>query len=149
MKINYETQFKTSINSIHNFARQNCRANGGYKLSFLGPVLIAAIILSACTNPTVQHPGAINAFDNTAYDTLITEQAAIEQAKVNIAQFPQFKNQLNNVIAQYNVTMEAYKVYHNAGALGDISSLQSKISSLVTNVAALVKSMIPVAPKVP
>ena len=134
----------------HNFARQNRRANGDYRTSFLGPVLIIAIlILMSCASaPVIQHPGAINSFDSNAYDTLITEQAAIEQAKLNIAQFPQFKTQLNNVIAQYNVTMEAYKIYHNAGS-GDIASLQSQISSLVTNVAALIKSMIPVAPVVP
>ena len=127
------------------FARQNRRANSGCKLMIL--MLLAATTFS-CTTPTIQHPGALNSFDSTAYDTLITEQAAIEQAKISVATFPQFKTQLNNVITQYNVTMEAYKVYHNAGS-GEVTNLQTQINSLVTNVALLIKSMIPVAPKVP
>ena len=123
------------------FARQNRRANRGYKTSFLGAVLIAStLILSCTTTAPIQHPGAINAFDSNAYDALITEQAAIEQAKTNINSFPQFKTQLNNVIAQYNVTMDAYKAYHSAGS-GDTVALQNQINSLVTNVAALIKGM--------
>ena len=136
------------------FARQNRRANSDASISFartlfasLILVLALSLSLTSCASGPIQHPGALNSVDNTAYDTVITEQAAIEQAKLNINQFPQFKTQLNNVITQYNVTMDAYKVYHNAGAISDSSSLQSQISSLVTNVATLIKSMIPVAPK--
>lgn len=143
-----------TINSIsYNFAHHYRRANNGASTfhrpwALLAPLLVIIALLSSCAAPTIQHPGALNSFDSTAYDTLITEQAAIEQAKVNISNFPQFKVQLNNVILQYNTTMEAYKVYHNVGS-GDISSLQTQISSLVTNVASLIKSMIPVAPQVP
>src|SRR6185369_14413075 len=115
------------------FARQNRRANRGYKTSILGAVLIASTLLvltlTSCASAPIQHPGAINAFDSNAYDALITEQAAIEQAKSNINSFPQFKTQLNNVIAQYNVTMDAYKTYHSVGS-GDTVALQNQINSL-------------------
>lgn len=110
-------------------------------------ILILALLLSSCARPTVIHPGAINSFDSTAYDTLITEQAAIEQAKTSIAQFPAAKPTLNKVIDQYNVTYEAYKVYHASG--GDQTTLQAQINSLVTNVASLIKSLIPQAPVPP
>lgn len=132
-----------------NFARQNRRANKSHEIAFLGAVLVAlTILISSCAVPVVQHPGSISAFDSAAYDTLITEQAAIEQAKVNIASFPNLKATLNRVIEQYNTTMNAYKLYHSAGS-GDITALQSQIASLTTNVANLIKAMIPVAPKAP
>lgn len=108
-------------------------------------ILILALLLYSCAKPTVIHPGAINSFDSTAYDTLITEQAAIEQAKLSITQFPAAKPTLNKVIDQYNVTYEAYKAYHASG--GDQATLQAQINSLVTNVASLIKSLIPQAPK--
>lgn len=107
-------------------------------------ILISVILLSSCASGTIQHPGALNSFDNFAYDSLITEQAAINQAKSEIGQFPQAKTQLNNVIVQYDTTLAAYKAYHAlvaAGKNADSVQLQTAINSLITNVAALIKGM--------
>lgn len=116
-------------------------------------ILVTVLACSACTSvKTVQHPGSLNSFDNFAYDSLITEQAAINQAKSEISKYPQAKTQLNNVITQYDTTQAAYKVYHLALVAGSSPSntaLQTSINSLITNVATLIKSMIPQAPPVP
>ena len=82
-----------------------------------GAALAAALILllAACatTSTTPNHPGAINAFDSAAYDTLITVQASINQAKTLVGNYPQFKADLNTAIAAYNTVIAAYKVYHS------------------------------------
>ena len=114
--------------------------------------LCSIVFLTGCASAVVQHPGALNSFDNFAYDSLITEQAAINQAKTEIAQFPSAKTQLNNVIDQYDATMLAYKVYHASltqGSNPDTTALQTSINSLVANIAALIKNLIPVPPTVP
>lgn len=107
-------------------------------------LILAISLISSCASAPVQHPGALNSFDNTAYDTLISEQAAINQAKTTIAQYPQMKATLNAAIDQYNITENAYKVYHTAlvqGTKPDQAALQAQINLLVTNVAMLVKGM--------
>lgn len=109
-------------------------------------ILIAVLLLSSCAKQVATpHPGAINAFDSNAYDILITEQASIEQAKADIAKYPAMKTSLNAVIAQYDTTMAAYKIYHAAAATGtsvDTSNLQAQINSLVVNVTSLIKGMV-------
>jgi len=108
-------------------------------------LLVFVLLLSSCAKQVATpHPGAINAFDSNAYDILITEQASIEQAKVDIGKFPNLKASLNAVIVQYDTTMATYKLYHNAAAAGsapDPANLQAQIQSLVTNVTNLIKSM--------
>jgi predicted lipoprotein len=110
-----------------------------------GAVLAVALllILAACattaTAPT--HPGAINAFDSTAYDTLITVQASLNQAKALITTYPQFKADLNTAIAAYNAAQAAYKTYHAAGAAGSTTALQTQLQALVAQVAALLKNL--------
>lgn len=115
------------------------------KILLLALALSLPFGLTSCSNPaTVTHPGAVNAFDSNAYDALITAQAAIEQAKVGIA--PQYKTQLNQVIAGYNAAMHAYQVYHAAAVAGsspDPAALQAQISQLVASVAALVTQVKP------
>ena len=110
-----------------------------------GAVVVAALILilAACatTNTAPSHPGAINSFDSTAYDTLITVQASINQAKTLITTYPQFKTDLNTTIAAYNAAQAAYKTYHTAGASGSTTALQTQLQALVAQVAALLKNL--------
>lgn len=105
-------------------------------------LLISILFLSACVRPTVQHPGALNSFDNSAYDTLIVEQAAINQAKTLVKDFPAIKAPLNVAVQEYDTTMAAYKVYHLALAAGknpDVTLIASSIQDLVVKVAAILK----------
>ena len=107
--------------------------------------LIALVGLAGCatTSTVPSHPNQINAFDGAAYDTLITVQASINQAKTLIVTFPQFKADLNAVISGYNAAQAAYKVYHTTGAGGivDTTTLQTQLTALVTQVAALLKNL--------
>lgn len=114
-----------------------------------GAVVVAALILilAACatTNTAPSHPGAINSFDSTAYDTLITVQASINQAKTLIGGFPQFKADLNAAISVYNTTLAAYKIYHTGGSAtattASTTALQTQMTTLVTQVSALLKEL--------
>lgn len=109
--------------------------------------LLLPVTLVSCGHGAVQHPGAVNAFDSNAYDSLVTAQAAIEQAKTNLP--PQFKTQLNQVIAGYNTAMNAYKTYHSASVQGtapDPAALQAQIDQLVASVAALMAQIKGVTP---
>lgn len=95
---------------------------------------------SGSTTPPPPHPGAANAFDSAAYDSLVTIQAGIEQAKVN-APVGQ-KALLNQIIADYNLAMHAYEAYHAAATAGTAAptaqaDLQAKIDALKTNLASV------------
>ena len=106
-----------------------------------GPALLLLLLFSsACVKQgTVLHPGQLNAFDGTAYDSLITVQAALNEAKTHSAQFPQFKDQLNQAIASYDAAKDAYKTYHTAAAGGTATSAQQ--AALEQQIAALVASV--------
>ena len=83
----------------------------------------------------------IEDFDGAAYDTLITIQAALNAAKAEIPQYPQFKPQLNQAIASYNVAMDAYLTYHKTvGILLTTQCCRRTATSLVAEVATLEKS---------
>ena len=101
--------------------------------------------LQGCATATATHPGAINTFDSTAYDTLITVQASINQAKTLIGTYPQFKADLNTAIAAYNVALTAYKTYHQAGSAAATAAsttvLQTQLAALVAQVSALLKNL--------
>jgi hypothetical protein len=104
------------------------------------PVLLV-LSLGACVKQgTVLHPGQLNTFDGTAYDSLITVQAALNEAKTHAGQFPQFKDQLNQAIASYNAAQDAYKTYHVAASGGTATgpqqaALEQQIAALVASVA--------------
>jgi len=110
--------------------------------------LILALGLCGCGTPTATTPasipGAINSVDAQLYTDLHTAQAAIEQAKVDIAKFPQFKDALNKVIASYNLAEAGYQTYH-AGLVGgktiDASMLQAQVTLLMTDIGKLQVSM--------
>jgi hypothetical protein len=117
----------------------------------LFPILLALALAgcvgSANVTPTPPpHPNQINAFDGYAYDVLITAQAAVQQVKVEEAQFPQFKAQVNQAIAAYNSAQAAYKIYHTVSASNPLTEpqaqadLQAQLTSLMAQIAALEKS---------
>ena len=106
-------------------------------------LFVSILLLASCGKATVQHPGALNSFDNYAYDTLIVEQAALNQAKSLVTQFPSIKAPLNLAITEYNTTMIAYKAYHlalQAGKNPEQTGLSASINDLVTKVAAIMKA---------
>jgi hypothetical protein len=98
------------------------------------------LLLAGCVkNATVSHPGAINAFDSNAYDSLVTAQGAIDAAKP-LAVTQAQKDVINKVIAAYNAAKSAYLLYHSQVAAGgnvDTATLQAQLTALVTATANL------------
>ena len=111
-----------------------------YPLALALAVLLA---LAGCgANSAVTHPGQLNAFDGAAYDTLITVQGSIQQAKALEPQFPQYKAQLNQTIAAYNSALAGYKLYHTmAAGAPTTANLQTELKDLVNAVAALLANL--------
>lgn len=103
-------------------------------------VLVLLLALTGCHKAVPVHPGAISNLDSYAYDILLVEQAAINQARAQYlgGTLPaNAKAPLNAAIDQYNITMSAWKSYHASGAGQD--KLQQALNALVGAVGALEK----------
>ena len=77
--------------------------------------------LTGCKPVTATLPaGAINSFDASSYQTLMTAQATLNTLKVDAPtvepSVPQYKTVLNQAIADYNTAEAAWQVYHSTGA---------------------------------
>lgn len=103
---------------------------------------VTPIITTSCATGTAQHPGAINAFDSQAFDTLLTIQAGIEEAKVQLANTPAAQPALTKLRAGYNTTMAAYKVWHAAASTDPAkqADLQKQIDAVKAGLADLIKT---------
>lgn len=110
--------------------------------SLIALAFVLATLCGCVKQTTPSHPNQINAFDGIAYDTLVSVQAGLTQAKALAPQFPQYKVALNDAIVGYNAAIAAYKLYH-AGASGapDTATLQAQITTLVGSVGSLLTEM--------
>jgi hypothetical protein len=107
----------------------------------MGLALSIGVASTGCTKATTATvPGALNNADAQLYQDMHTAQAAIEQAKASIAQFPQFKDVLNKIIASYNSAEAAYQAYHVAKS-GDLTMLQAQVAILMTDIGKLQGAM--------
>jgi hypothetical protein len=81
------------------------------------PALLIPIVLAAagCAARYTVHPGALNAGDSAAYDTLTIAQAAIDQARTQPIPAGE-KDALNALIRSYNVARESWLTYRGAVA---------------------------------
>ena len=93
---------------------------------------------------TATVPGALNNTDAQIYQSMQTAQAAIEQAKKDIASFPAAKDALNKVIASYNTVEAAYQAYHATAGPNtpDPVALKAQVSQLMTDIGSLQKAMV-------
>ena len=106
-------------------------------------LLSAILFLGSCGHAVVQHPGALNSFDNYAYDTLRVEEVALNQAKTTLPQFPALQKSFDTIKVQYNDTIAAYKVYHLALLAGknpDTAALDLSIKDLIVKVGEFLKA---------
>src|SRR3954470_7125808 len=62
------------------------------------------------------HPGAVSATDSPIYDSLLSVQASLEQAKAAFGGDPRAKDSLNRAIVAYNGLQDAYKSWHAIAA---------------------------------
>ena len=119
------------------------------KLLILPLILIVALASFGCAakqNTAPAHPNQLSQFDGYAYDTLITIQAALNQVKTEVLGFPQYKPQVNQAIAAYNVAQAAYKTYHTSAATNPTTepqaqaNLQAQLTDLAGQIAMLEKA---------
>lgn len=106
-------------------------------------LLIALAIMIGCgkAKPQPLPPGAINTFDADAYNTLVTSQAALKQAKSEFGGLPAAKGPLNAAIDGYNAAEAAWQTYHAVGGGTDVQAqvLKANLSALVAAIASLEK----------
>jgi hypothetical protein len=113
----------------------------------LFPAVLLALVLAGC--PKQLHPGAVNQYDSTSYDTVLVAHSVIETTKTDLANnvFPaavvdNVKNALNDLIVVYNIADTAYITYHNAAVAGkatqdQMNVLNAAMSNMQTKSAAL------------
>lgn len=107
-------------------------------------IVVAAMLLGmGCAKKAVSvHPGAISDYDSYAYDILLVEQSAINEARAQYqaGNLPAAaKDPLNTAITQYNLAEAGWKAYHGTG--GDSTALQQAIDALVGAVGILQKAL--------
>lgn len=108
-------------------------------------VLVLSISLASCssnnpsslnTPPPVQNTAA--GFDTQIFQTLVSVQAGIESARVTVvASYPQFRPQMNGLIAAYNTAMKAYLLYHSSPDPTSQANIQVQVNGLVASLASL------------
>jgi hypothetical protein len=101
-------------------------------------LLIPALGCSYIHKTVSVHPGAISNLDSYAYDLLLAEQDAINEARAQYmgGTLPAIaKTPLNAAIEQYNVAMTAWKSYHASGQ--GQPALQQALDALIAAVGAL------------
>src|SRR5881397_2197031 len=70
-------------------------------------LVVAVLFIGACAAHYKIHPGALNATDSAAYDTLLIAEAAIDQARAENQTHPLSagaKDALNILVDSYNVS---------------------------------------------
>lgn len=82
-------------------------------------LLLLPLVLStqACAAHYAVHPGALNAADSAAYDTLLTAQGAINQARADNQANPlppDLKAALNQLVQAYNLARASWLTYRGA-----------------------------------
>ena len=114
------------------------------KRLLLALALLSPVAFVACGNATVQTPAPPDSPDLKMAKSLLVAQTAIEQAKTLIPAHPTFKDQLNQVIAGYNLAETSYLAYHQALAAGnnpDPAAISAQIIEIMTKAQALVASI--------
>lgn len=106
--------------------------------------LMLGLGLAGCAHtakPGALPPGAINSFDATTYDLLMTAQGALNGFKDVLASLPADKATkvtpvLDQAIRDYNTAEAGWHAYH-AGASGDTAALSASVGQVVADLAAL------------
>ena len=105
---------------------------------YLLMLLAVVMLISGCASSSAIHPGAANITDSQIYDSLVSVQASIEQAKVEFASVPAAKAPLNKIIVAYNTAQDAYRSYHELAVSGHVPDA----TSLTTQIAAITQDLV-------
>jgi hypothetical protein len=106
-------------------------------------LLAFALVLAGCAAHVI-HPGAANAFDSSAYDSVLVAHSVIETTKTDLANGAfsasiagNVKAALNALIKSYDIADSAYIAYHNAALAGTATTDQSNaVTAALANVNA-------------
>ncbi len=96
---------------------------------------LAGCKASTTTPPAALAPGAVNSFDQTAYQTLMTVQATLNSLSSSITNDPKLaglKAPLNQAIGDYDLALVAWQTYHAAATTAN----QAAVAAAVTKVQA-------------
>lgn len=77
-------------------------------------LLLVPLVLAGCAAGYKVHPGALNATDSAAYDTLLIAETTIDQARTDYqnGQLPSdAKDALNKLIEAYTIARESWLTY--------------------------------------
>ena len=118
------------------------------KLSHLA--LMAALLVpigcKSATAPTPPPPpiaGALNAFDQTSYQTLIAVQATITSLnnsyKANPAGLASLKPILDQAAADYNLAELTWQTYHSAATAANQAAVTASLTKVQSDLASVPK----------
>lgn len=93
-------------------------------------------VQTGCSAKHPIHAGAINQADSDVYDSLLTCQAALEQAKIEFGSNQSAKPILNQAIVSYNTARDGYLAYR-AGASNNLIAVQSQIANIMLDIGSL------------
>ncbi len=98
-----------------------------------GALLMTLLNFQGCKPAnTPLPPGAINSFDASSYQTLMTAQAALNTLKQEEPQAPAIKPYLNQAITDYNTAETAWQTYHASGS--NSAGLTAALAVLSTDI---------------
>ena len=123
--------------------------------ALMATLLLTMIGCSTNPKPATLPPGALNTADAQFYNALVTARGAIDGAcqpgtsvVTNNCQIKpelvQYKAQLNQAIASWNIAAAAQTTYRNAlknGGTPDSAAVMAAVNQVTTNTAALVTSI--------
>ena len=105
-------------------------------------LVVAVLSIGACAAHYKIHPGALNATDSAAYDTLLIAEAAIDQARAENQTHPLSagtKDALNILVDSYNVARTAWLTYR--GAIATNTPSEQYFQQLTRNLTDLTDAL--------
>jgi hypothetical protein len=112
-----------------------------------GIALLLIVFGLACHKNATPHPNQINSFDGRTYDTLISAQAALDEAKSQYRNrtLPQDAKQIiNDAGAAYEQARSSWQLWRDVTLglkPGDPESTQSKVEADMQQLAAAMASL--------
>ena len=114
---------------------------------FVAPLLLLAVIgCKPATTPTPPPPpiaGAINAFDQTSYQTLIAVQATITSLnnsyKANPTGLASLKPVLDQAATDYNLAELTWQTYHATATAANQAAVTAALTKVQSDLASVPK----------
>lgn len=111
-------------------------------MNLISIVLISLMLCSCAAMPL--HPGAVNKFDSTTYDVLLTAKSVIDTSRDEFSKglLPdRLKPLVNDIVVAYDKANPIYQSWHNAMAEGkatpdQLTALNAALDALNKTIAA-------------